>query len=57
MEKLKEWIEETEKGVRVVIGDFNTGREGREVKEEEVERGEEGRRSKDKKMNGKKETM
>lgn len=58
LERLREWTEIREKGIRVMIGgDFNarTGREGGEVKEEEE--GREGRKGsrnskKDGKMNG-----
>ncbi|XP_077280504.1 uncharacterized protein LOC143907534 [Temnothorax americanus] len=55
LEDLKEWVEEIERGVRVLIGgDFNarTGKEGGFVEEGEEEMGEGERRSKDGKVNG-----
>ena len=55
LEELKEWMEEREEGVRMVIGgDFNarTGGEGGDMGGEEEDKGLESRRSKDREGNG-----
>lgn len=55
LESVKEWMEETEEGIRIIIGgDFNVrmGEEGRGVDKRSCEEGEGGRKSKDKKING-----